>query len=64
MHGFVSQTMFYFCREKDVIDKLPNDNITRYDVKWTENGIDLKNKGLYGELTLTKTFHPCTSVEL
>ena len=55
--------MFYFCREKDVIEKLPNDNISRYDVKWTENGIDLNNKGLYGELTLTKTCRPCASVE-
>ena len=27
------------------MDKLPEECITKYDVKWTENGIDLANEG-------------------
>ena len=30
--------------------KFPEESITKYDVKWTENGIDVANEGNDGTL--------------
>ncbi len=38
---------FFFTRDKDLPQKLPEENITDYQVKWTENGIDLNNEGTF-----------------
>ncbi len=37
--------IFHHYRDKRVPDKLPKENVREYDVKWTENGVDLSNEG-------------------